>query len=127
MLEVLHSGQGNLDFYIDIGSKAEGNKPEVETMKTINVYQCELDREIPLEYVGQVKYSGESFGVDSLTDGEVYDVVRDETGMIKIVDDSEEDYIYDLVNPKPLNGSSPGGKFRIIDDPNKELGKYILQ
>lgn len=96
-------------------------------MKTINVYQCELDREIPLEYVGQVKYSGESFGVDSLTDGEVYDVVRDETGMIKIVDDSEEDYIYDLVNPKPLNGTSPGGKFSIIDDPNKELEKYIFQ
>lgn len=96
-------------------------------MKTINVYQCVFDKEIPMEYVGKVKYSGESFGVDSLTDGEVYDVVRDETGMIKIVDDSEEDYIYDLVNPKPLNGSSPGGKFRIIDDPNKELGKYILQ
>lgn len=96
-------------------------------MKTINVYQCVLDKEISMEYVGKVKYVGESFGVDSLTDGEVYDVVRDETGMIKIVDDSEEDYIYDLVNPKPLNGSSPGGKFSIIDDPNEELVKYILR
>lgn len=96
-------------------------------MKTINVFQCALGKEIPMEYVGKVKYSGESFGVDSLTNGEVYDVVRDETGMIKIVDDSEEDYIYDLVNPKPLNGTSPGGKFSIIDDPNKELEKYIFQ
>lgn len=94
-------------------------------MKTIDVYQSELEKSISLEYIGQVKYSGESFGVDSLTDGEVYDVVRDEIGMIKIVDDSEEDYIYDLINPKPLNGSSPGGKFSIIDDPNEELAKYI--
>lgn len=58
---------------------------------------------------------------------ELYDAVRDETGRIKIVDDSKEDYIYNLAHPKPLDGSSPGGKFRIIDDPNKELGKYIFQ
>ena len=38
-------------------------------MKTIDVYQCELDKTIPLEYVGRVKYIGESFGVDSLTNG----------------------------------------------------------
>ncbi len=96
-------------------------------MKTINVYQCVLDRSIPLEYVGQVKYFGETFGVESLTNGVVYNVVKDETGMIKIVDDSEEDYIYDLVNPKPLNGSSQGGKFSVIDDPNEELEKYIIR
>lgn len=95
-------------------------------MKTINVYQCVLDKKIPLEYVGKVKYVGESFGVESLTNGVTYNVVRDETGMIKIVDDSEEDYIYNLAHPKPLDGSSPGGKFSIIDDPNKELEKYIL-
>lgn len=85
-------------------------------MEAINVYQCVLDKEIPLEYVGKVKYVGES-----LTDDVTYSVARDEAGTIKIVDDSEEDYIYDLVNPKPLNGSSPGGKFSIIDDPNKKL------
>ncbi|MFR2763270.1 MAG: hypothetical protein ACLTFU_15125 [Enterococcus avium] len=94
-------------------------------MKTINVYQCVLDRSIPLEYVGQVKYVGETFGVESLTNGIVYNVVKDEIGTIKIVDDSEEDYIYDLIHPKPLDGSSPGGKFCIIDDPNKELERYI--
>lgn len=94
-------------------------------MKTINVYQCELDREIPLEYVGRVRYVGESFGVDSLTDGNVYDVVRDETGMIKVVDDSNEDYLYSLDNPKPVNGSSVGGKFLILDDPNQVLIELI--
>lgn len=94
-------------------------------MKTIDVYQCELDKAIPLEYIGKVEYVGESFGVDSLTDGNAYDVVKDVNGTIKIVDDSGEDYLYDLRNPKPLNGSSSGGKFIIIDDPNEELTKYI--
>lgn len=94
-------------------------------MKTINVYQSELDDDVGLEYIGKVKYIGESFGVDSLTDGSVYDVVRDDTGTLKIVDDSDEDYIYDLINPKPLDNSSPGGKFTIIEDPNSELIKYI--
>ena len=96
-------------------------------MKTINVYQCVLDKKIPLEYVGKVKYAGESFGVGSLTNGVTYNVVRDETGMIKIVDDSEEDYIYNIAHPKPLDGSSPGGKFMIVDDPNGELEEYILR
>ena len=96
-------------------------------MKTINVYQCVLDKKISLEYVGKVKYVGESFGVESLTNGVTYNVVRDETGMIKIVDDSEEDYIYNIAHPKPLDGSSPGGKFMIVDDPNGELEEYILR
>ena len=94
-------------------------------MKTIDVFQSELNKKIPLEYIGKVKYVGESFGVDSLTDGDIYVVVRDENGTIKIVDDSEEDYIYNLNNPKPLDGSSEGGKFYIVDDPNRELVGYI--
>lgn len=94
-------------------------------MKTIDVFQCELNKTIPLEYVGKVKYVGESFGVDSLTNGTIYDVVKDNTGTIKIVDDSEEDYIYDLKNPQPSDGSSKGGKFYIIDDPNELLSDYL--
>ncbi|MDT2760751.1 hypothetical protein [Enterococcus xiangfangensis] len=43
------------------------------------------------------------------------------------MDDSKEDYIYNLAHPKPFDGSSPGGKFSIIDDTNKELEKYILR
>lgn len=58
-------------------------------MKTIDVYQCELDKTIPLEYVGRVKYIGESFGVDSLTNGKEYNLVKDKTGWVKVVDDSE--------------------------------------
>lgn len=94
-------------------------------MTTIDVYQCELDKTIPLEYIGRVQYLGESFGVDGLTDGQLYNIVRDDYGSIKVVDDSKEDYIYDLVNPRPADGSSVGGIFIIMDDPNNELAKYI--
>jgi hypothetical protein len=87
-------------------------------MKTIDVYQCELDKTIPLEYVGRVKYIGESFGVDSLTNGKEYNLVKDKTGWVKVVDDSEEDYVYDLLNPRPGNNSSEGGIFIIVDDPS---------
>lgn len=96
-------------------------------MKTIEVYQCVLDKTIPLEYVGRVKYIGKTFGVDSLTNGKEYDLVKDETGWVKVVDDSEEDYIYDLVNPKPVDNSSEGGIFVIVDDPYGTLEKRGLK
>lgn len=94
-------------------------------MRKIDVYQCEINKTSKLDYIGKVKYIGESFGVDALTDGSIYDVVFDINGDIKIVDDSGEDYIYDLNNPKPLDGSSVGGEFYIIDDPNNILINYI--
>ncbi len=94
-------------------------------MKIINVFQSELNRYIPLEYVGKVKYVGEFFGVDSLTDGEVYDVVRDKNETLKIVDDSGKDYIYNFVNLKPMDNSSKGGKFLIIEDGNCILERVI--
>lgn len=63
-------------------------------------------------------YIGESFGVDSLTNNREYLIVRDEHKPLKVVDDSEEDYIYDLENPKPMDGSFEGGQFYYLDDPN---------
>lgn len=90
-------------------------------MKTIDVFQCELGKSIPLEYIGRVKYIGESFGVDSLTNKKEYDIVKDSEGDLKVVDDSNEDYLYNLRNPRPLNGDSKGGKFIIIKDYTGEL------
>lgn len=86
-------------------------------MQTVEVYQCELDKAIPLEYIGKVKYSGVSFGVDSLTDGKEYIIVKNRSGLLAVVDDSEEDYLYDLSRPRPADDTSPGGKFKVIDDP----------
>ena len=94
-------------------------------MDTIEVYQSELNKKISLEYIGKVKYVGETFGVDSLTDGKIYNVVYDKNNAIKIVDDSEEDYIYDLNSPKPLDESSQGGKFLIVEDLKEILSKVI--
>ncbi|MFV0363703.1 MAG: hypothetical protein ACK5LL_11560 [Suipraeoptans sp.] len=62
----------------------------------------------------KVRYKGESFGVDSLTDGAVYEATE-EDGMYRVVDDSGEDYLYSKINPAPLDGSSKGGQWEIIE------------
>lgn len=62
----------------------------------------------------QLKYIGESFGVDSLTNGRIYQAVE-ENGMYRVIDDSGEDYLYSKENPAPLDGSSPGGKWEKIE------------
>lgn len=69
----------------------------------------------------KVRYVGESFGVDSLTNGKVYEVLEVDKylGALRVVDDSEEDYLYSPINPKPLAGNSPGGKFEIVEDDQK--------
>ena len=41
----------------------------------------------------KLRYKGESFGVDSLTDGKIYNAVE-EDGMYRVIDDSGEDYLY---------------------------------
>lgn len=90
----------------------------------IMVYQSEFDKEIPLEFVGKVKYHGETF-LDGFTDGKIYSVVHQENGDLAVVDDSEEDYLYSFANPAPADGSSPGGIFEIISDDNGEIQREI--
>lgn len=63
----------------------------------------------------KLKYIGESFGIDSLTNGKIYDAEIENEGMYRVIDDSGEDYLYSKVNPAPLDGSSPGGKWEIIE------------
>lgn len=62
----------------------------------------------------KIKYIGESFGVDSLTNGKIYNAVE-ENGMYRVIDDSGEDYLYSTQNPAPLDGSSEGGIWEIIE------------
>ena len=62
----------------------------------------------------KLRYKGESFGVDSLTDGKIYNAVE-EDGMYRVIDDSGKDYLYSMTNPAPLDGSSKGGKWEIIE------------
>ena len=77
----------------------------------------------------RVRYVGVSFGIDSLTDGKEYEVLTYEkdTGALRILDDSGEDYLYDPRNPRPVaEPSHPGGRFEIVeDDENLTLRKAI--
>lgn len=62
----------------------------------------------------KLRYIGESFGIDSLTNGKVYEAVE-EDGMYRVIDDSGEDYLYSMTKPAPLDGSSPGGHWEIVE------------
>lgn len=62
----------------------------------------------------KLRYIGESFGVDELTNRKIYDAM-DEGDFYRVIDDSEEDYLYSKVNPAPLDGSSPGGRWEIVE------------
>lgn len=57
----------------------------------------------------ELKYIGESFGVDGLTNGKIYDAWDFDSDYYSVLDNSEEEYLYAKKNPAPLDGSSPGG------------------
>lgn len=64
----------------------------------------------------KLKYVGESFGVDGLTNGKIYDATVEDNDYYRVIDDSEEDYLYSKTNPAPIDGSSKGGKWEIISE-----------
>lgn len=64
----------------------------------------------------KIKYIGESFGVDSLTNGKIYDATIENDDYYRVIDDSGEDYLYSRTNPAPLDESSPGGKWIVIEN-----------
>lgn len=77
----------------------------------------------------KVRYVGRSFGIDGMTDGKVYDVIEVDrlSGLLRIVDDSGEDYLYSPTAPKPMAAKTPYGKYEIVeDDENESLKKAIL-
>lgn len=77
----------------------------------------------------KVRYVGTSFGIDSLTNGEIYEVLgyEPELGWLRVVDDSDEDYLYDAKHPRPIaNPNHPGGRFEIIEDDEKGTLKKAI-
>ena len=77
-----------------------------------------------------VRYVGKSYGVDSMTDGKVYEVLEvDEiTGGLRIVDDSGEDYLYHPKAPKPNGAKEAYGRYEIVeDDASGSLRKAICE
>jgi len=74
----------------------------------------------------KVRYVGESFGVDELTNGKVYECIGIEFDLLRIIDDSEEDYLYSSINPAPTDRSSPGGRWEIVEDDSEgSLSKLL--
>lgn len=75
----------------------------------------------------KVKYIGPNIGIDGLKNNGIYEVIAlDElTGMLHIIDESGEDYLYSPTKPKAIAGSYKGGKFEIVSDPNKILSDII--
>lgn len=72
------------------------------------VYQSEKDEYIEMEILAKYKYIKDSWGI-SLTKNKIYDCVGyDEDGSLRIVDDTNEDYLY---NPK---------EFELVKDYRKE-------
>ena len=63
----------------------------------------------------RLKYIGESFGVDGLTDGKIYIATIGDMDFYRVFDDSGEDYLYSRVQPAPLDSSSPGGRWEIVE------------
>lgn len=66
----------------------------------------------------KVKYIGKSFGIDGLSNGKIYEVIEVDqlTGALRIVDDSDEDYLYHPQTPKPNGAKEAYGRFEIIED-----------
>lgn len=75
--------------------------------------------------IGKVKYVGKSFGVDSLTDGKTYLVVAIEDEFIRVIDDSNEDYLYSITKPSSMENPNLCGKWEMVEDPYNILRDYI--
>ena len=58
----------------------------------------------------KLKYIGESFGVDSLTNGKIYEATEEKFGY-RVIDDSGEDYLY--------SSSGSGVKSGFSEYPNR--------
>ena len=75
--------------------------------------------------IGKVKYVGKSFGIESLTNGKIYDCIGIELPFIRVIDDSEEDYLYSISKPCSLENPDLYGKWVIVEDKQNILSKYI--
>lgn len=74
----------------------------------------------------KVRYIGDSFGVDGLTNGKIYECIGIELPFIRVIDDSEEDYLYSASIPGDLTDPDKKGRWEIVeDDENGSLKKAI--
>lgn len=89
-------------------------------------YDLETNSYVEVDIIGKVKYIGKSFGLEGLTDGRIYNVTGIEEGMLRVIDDSEEEYLYSPIKPSDLEDVSLCGKWEIVEDnEDKDLEKII--
>ena len=65
-------------------------------------------------------------GVDALTDGKIYECVGIEGAFLRIIDDSEEDYLYNAKAPGLLDFDTSGQWEIVEDDEQQSLSKIIV-
>lgn len=75
--------------------------------------------------IGKLKYVGKSFGVESLTDGVVYDCLAVDPPFVRVIDDSGEDYLYSITRPSDLEDLDLCGKWVVVEDETGVLKKHI--
>lgn len=76
----------------------------------------------------KVRYRGQSFGADGLTNNKEYEVLEvDElTGAFRLIDDSGEDYLYSPTEPGPLCNPGIKGRFEVVEDDERGTLKKAI-
>ncbi len=78
----------------------------------------------------KLKFIGDTFygGYAGLTGGKTYECIGTEYGLLRIIDDEGEDYLYSAMEPCAPDGSSEPGRWEIIeDDENQTLHKLFAK
>ncbi len=79
-----------------------------------------------MNVIGKVKYIGKSFGVESLTNGKIYDVIDIDAPFLKIIDDSGEPYLYSINKPSSMNNPEEEcGEWFLIETNNEKLRELL--
>ena len=69
----------------------------------------------------KLRYIGETFGygIDGLTDGKIYTCLGIEGPFFRVIDDSEEDYLYRIHDPGEFEENGAQGIWEIVEDDDK--------
>ena len=119
------------DLEIEAYNTPYGGEPSSEniTYQKYLKYGCLYDilyvAEKEFSCIGRVKYVGKSFGVESLTNGNIYDVISVELPFIRVIDDSGEDYLYSITRPGSMEDVELCGYWEIVEDFEGVLKEHI--
>lgn len=95
-------------------------------MKLVKVWSYEEGAYIEKVSIGKVQYIGETFYAGTgLTNGKIYECLGIEDEFLRIVDDEEMDYLYSITNPAPLDLSSSGGHWKVVEDYQGKLSQVL--